>query len=855
MKSPLRLFLMTRKRGFDWKIFVSQYLEDAQKEWARLADEGPVSGVLHVGFGRPAARTFNDAVASREGILIATGSAKSVLSPPSKLSENVIDVVSNVQLYLVVDGWGYTLDDPTKGTSFRSETSVKGGDRGEENGSPKPSGWILQFLSVAPEFEEALEKANIYDEQSYLGREYELPGAVRTALGQFRVDNLAEDRDDPLNIVKSAPPWLRSQELEQLPLTVRLRNVFHREKIKLVSDLDQFTRDELFWLKNFGKTSYRDLTRVLQEGLRRGAIDKEIANGSAGQGNIQFLDDDRNDVEKGPTPAVLSLGLMGNLLKTLNAIDERDRDILLGRMGFKEPPKTLEELGNQYEVTRERIRQIEKRSLEHLIGKEIWDDVMRHRLTTLLDSREEPLPLFGLEVVDDWFRGTSEKQDVLTYLIEKICENRFYVLKIGTFRYVSRIDQETWDKKLREARQLLESVSELNWREDDCRHTIETFLSESGKELAPLLWTEASRLCHFTGPSENRILTAYGRGIEQLVQVVLEDSQCPLHTSEVANLVSDLSGKDFGESQIRNPVANVGFLLGRGIYGLRKHVQLSDDEIDEVAQLASEIIAEQSAGRQWHTSELVSELRDLVTGPLGDRLDKYNVNVALQMKSDLKYLGRLVWTLPDTQNEQRIDLRDAVIEILEQAGGPLSTREINERLSEFRGVNSTFQIWSRDPILKVGRGLWGLNDRDFLVKRDQQPEIAEMVLSALRRKGVGIHLDEIKSYIDCDPSLDAEAIFSIAALDDRISIGVGRFIYIKEWGDSRRLTLRAALQQLMKEMPGPMNIVDIKDWLEFKTERRLDNATVSHSLSRTGAIFLGDGIWQIQEADTEVDVD
>lgn len=353
-------------------------------------------------------------------------------------------------------------------------------------------------------------------------------------------------------------------------------------------------------------------------------------------------------------------------------------------------------------------------------------------------------------------------------------------------------------------------------------------------------------MCHFAGPAEARTLTAYGRGTEQLVQVVLEDSPEPLHTSDVAQMVSEISGKQIDEAQIRNPVANVGYLLGRGIYGLRKHVSLSDAEVDRVAEMASEIVAENDDGRQWHTSELVSELQE-IDASLNQRLDKYGLNVALQMKSPLKYLGRLVWAAPDADEQHRVDLRDAVIGILDAAGRPLTTREINERLSEFRGVNSTFQIWNRDPVLRVGRGLWGLNDRDLAVKRDEQPALIEKVFDELRKKGSGIHLDEVPQYIDCMPSVDAEAIFSIAALDDRIAVGIGRFAYLKEWGESRRVTLKSALERLMKQVPGPMKIDDIRDWIEFTTERQIEKSVVSHALSSSGAQYLGDGIWEIKE--------
>ena len=52
-----------------------------------------------------------------------------------------------------------------------------------------------------------------------------------------------------------------------------------------------------------------------------------------------------------------------------------------------------------------------------------------------------------------------------------------------------------------------------------------------------------------------------------------------------------------------------------------------------------------------------------------------------------------------------------------------------------------------------------------------------------------------------------------------------------------------------------MKISDIKDWLEFITERQIDKSTVSHALSSSGTRYLGDGIWEIKERDLSDEAD
>jgi len=54
--------------------------------------------------------------------------------------------------------------------------------------------------------------------------------------------------------------------------------------------------------------------------------------------------------------------LLAGALKTLN---ERERDILVERR-LKDNPATLEDLSHKYNISRERVRQIEVRSFEKL---------------------------------------------------------------------------------------------------------------------------------------------------------------------------------------------------------------------------------------------------------------------------------------------------------------------------------------------------------------------------------------------------------------------------------------------------------------------------------------------------------
>jgi len=52
-------------------------------------------------------------------------------------------------------------------------------------------------------------------------------------------------------------------------------------------------------------------------------------------------------------------------MRAMDVLNERERDVLMQRR-LQEEPVTLEDLSNRYDVSRERIRQIEVRAFEKL---------------------------------------------------------------------------------------------------------------------------------------------------------------------------------------------------------------------------------------------------------------------------------------------------------------------------------------------------------------------------------------------------------------------------------------------------------------------------------------------------------
>lgn len=84
--------------------------------------------------------------------------------------------------------------------------------------------------------------------------------------------------------------------------------------------------------------------------------------------NVKIADFIIDESTSTPDNKVTQENLFGDIEKMLNKLSQKERDVLMLRFGLGKDGerKTLEEIGTQYNVSRERIRQIENRALSKL---------------------------------------------------------------------------------------------------------------------------------------------------------------------------------------------------------------------------------------------------------------------------------------------------------------------------------------------------------------------------------------------------------------------------------------------------------------------------------------------------------
>lgn len=753
MFTTLRAFFLVRQDCDLWDVAVFHSLDDVIKAWDD-AKAPNVTGVLHVGFERRSARDFEDLAAQFPGRVLLTPAAKWALPRNFRTSSHPIGDVDGEPVFLALGGWGYDLDDPAPHSPEPKRFAV---------------GWIKEFIEQHPEEKDALAEHGILDDSSYIANEEGLSESLRTTLGKFRLQHvLGRSPRDPTKIARAAPPWLLTREMSLIDLTVRLDNVFRKHGIATVEDLGRYQLEELFKFRNFGRTSSKDLSNILLSELEKGpAQDK---------GKILRA------LEAGETPVAENLSSKSTLLaeveSSLQSLDERKADILKRRMGWDQPPQTLEEVGQHYGVTRERIRQIESKTVKKIIEKEVWDDLLGAKLKGLLSDRNYPLPLIGAAALDPWFDGLSERPHAANYLLTNLCDAGVSILEISGVEYLTFLKNEDWARATQAARQMLAQAADEKWAKADCKYQVGLLLPEESNEFRSILWEMASRWCHFVEDQGIERLVSFGRGVEQLVEAVLHDAKSPMHYSEITKIVSERSGRDIDERQVRNAAAEVSYLFGPGTFGSIDHLCVERSDWESFADEAAEIISEGGSGRQWHASEIIEALRERGI-EVPDPFDKYQIDIALKQRGDLRNLGRMVWVDGSSDSEEaRVDIRQAILSIVRDADGPISTSEMRQRLVAVRGINENMQFHVFAPLIKLDAQTWALNDRDMELKRNEQLQFLEKLVQTLLRHGSPLDLVDAASL--SPKPLPVRALRCLVNDDDRLCITNGRFVSLAD---------------------------------------------------------------------------
>ena len=489
-------------------------------------------------------------------------------------------------------------------------------------------------------------------------------------------------------------------------------------------------------------------------------------------------------------------------------LGEHDRDILHARLGIDGQPRTLEQIAQLRvpEVSRERIRQLEQRALKTLRELPASAHLLR-RMRALIRSDQPLLTLPQLHQRDPWFDQHNTQQPWFEKLLRALAEGEIDTIEHEGQAILVPFPLAHWQHCVQQARSLLLKLSHEDCLLNQAQEQVGHLLEERHAAFRPLLWQAAGgdQAQTATGPDGQLRIVAMGQGAKELVKVVLFEANEPLHRDQVVQLVRALTQREISDMSITNALPDVGVLMARGHYGLRRHLPYSDEQIEALVEAAESLVLSAPVARQWSTEEICRAVRD--EGLFEGELDPYLLGACLRLHGTrLIDLKKGVWEPADGALGGRIMIRDFIVELLQEMGRPLSTEELKNALRERRGLAATFQIQPRDPLVRLGKAVWGLIDRDLPVPVGSLGPYVDALQAQLKRSGEGLHVSEVirvlgQAGLDVGWVEDPELFFALAQRRQQMRVTPARYLVLSEWPDERRLTPTAAIRQAVADDP------------------------------------------------------
>ncbi len=310
--------------------------------------------------------------------------------------------------------------------------------------------------------------------------------------------------------------------------------------------------------------------------------------------------------------------LVDSALGTLKK--DRDKEVLRRRGGINTESQTLEQIGKEMSITRERVRQIEKAALTRLQGKSDPKDPFALTLAGLIDNKGGLISLESL--------GQAVKLD------ESLLPHVIFLVKINPeILFVDRNDHHTamianasnfgTDNIKSIHDELVKTVRDSGkpakfasiYKLIDGPHSEETlhemakasrYLSELDGNWGLTSWPEVNP-----------------KSIRDKIYLVLKKTGRPIHFSDIADKISTLAAnpKKVTTQAVHNElIKDPRFvLIGRGIYALSEwgyHSGTVADIIEEILKEEKapmnkdEIIRRVLARRQVKTTTIVLNLQE-----------------------------------------------------------------------------------------------------------------------------------------------------------------------------------------------------------------------------------------------------
>lgn len=709
------------------------------------------------------------------------------------------------------------------------------------------SDW-LTAAHEQPDLAQPLDTYDITGDESFLAARSRMPSAIVTRLDSLRFrfscgGEPCSEGDWALELehFKGAPPEVLALAINKLPFSVRTRTRLKAAGLTTIGEVVEFGTLKLLSVQGAGRKALEETYLAFRRVTQRFLITRIVLR-PAGR-------------------------LATEVRRWLGTLDDRTRRIASARLELGTELKTLEMLGAELGLTRERVRQIEAKAVKREIEAEAWPQYLAGRVGALITGSEEPVYLALLSFFDSFFDDFDYGVRALARVLETFAPDVAQTLEINGSLVLARVSEGEFAELRAAVLEVARDCVRRRSSQTEYVVAVESLcLSRNAREFAQLLIAASGPYVHAARPpgSAEPILVAFGRGVDHIVRAVMEEAESPLHYSEVHRRVVQRAEPDIELRRVHAALdADCYYLFARGTYGLWRHLEITESRSATIVQAAEEVVAR--ANRQWHAGEVLAALRDESPDLVGD-LDFHRINALLTKSKSLRYLGRMVWvgsSSSERDSSDRIDIAQACTRLLREAGRPLSRIEILERLKDWRGIGRHFQIHFSEDVFPVAPGIFGLRSRDLPVTSDQLQQMIDCVAAALSHRQMGLHVSELAPVFSCArldfaSKVSGSTLLAFAARDARLQVDPGDYIGLADWEGTRRYSITAAGRYLADQGISPVTVDAFLERMASLVGRSLSRMDATVALRDNGYTYDQEArVWVLpaeESADTYTQV-
>jgi len=180
------------------------------------------------------------------------------------------------------------------------------------------------------------------------------------------------DVDRGFHFISYAVWWIKQSILKalseksrmiRLPLN-RANELLQIEKAKREIERNKEGEAEIEEIADFVAMEKERVTEVINASRTIASLESPLSSDSDANSMSELMEDSDN---VGPEQTMINRALQESIGEALSTLDEREAEIIRYRFGLAGVQRlSLKEIGDRYKLTKERIRQIEKRALSRL---------------------------------------------------------------------------------------------------------------------------------------------------------------------------------------------------------------------------------------------------------------------------------------------------------------------------------------------------------------------------------------------------------------------------------------------------------------------------------------------------------